>query len=516
MSPEEIHNLASIGWPEHSADWHYNLGCTLNRIDTINHQRAAVEEFQRAASDAEDSWRTSKSLFHEAWGLSNLEEFDKAIVAATKAIQSSHLLRGEKVAMFELIQYANQDLGRHDDALAASRKAMDIAPDARTTYDMIRASHFASSFDTTCSLVSSLVTDSALDKGGAVLSDMMERWVWVIDYISFACAQRGQLQLAYDAFKVAARYSTECRDGGPRSSGEAIAEAAVGQLHFRHYKDDEKAIQIWENVTKCYPGTLGAARAACALAPLYLLKAEDCALVDAEPWLGKLEALVAQLGPEGNMSMGHIRPADEISALIGRWYTRENDTKLARAKNLPLMKLAIRDLRDTDADNDHDAYIALGKALLCFGDHANAEIAYAFSMPQQKSRELIDLEAKEKGGADAEDDEANPEEDTGLLAPFVLQADCDGKCNRREADFRSFSFCEVCVDIGFCDECLAKVKNGGLSFRICDSTHPFIEAYPPRGLIRKIPGGYLIHTDDGREVNFDDWLADLSKKWLGS
>ncbi|KAK0732109.1 hypothetical protein B0H67DRAFT_566693 [Lasiosphaeris hirsuta] len=86
-------------------------------------------------------------------------------------------------------------------------------------------------------------------------------------------------------------------------------------------------------------------------------------------------------------------------------------------------------------------------------------------------------------------------------------------CYRREVDFKSFSMCEVCIDIGFCDECFQKLMDGNLSFRVCNTKHPFLEIYSPRGLVTKGAEGYMVRIRDDRVVSFDEWLSIISRDW---
>jgi hypothetical protein len=100
--------------------------------------------------------------------------------------------------------------------------------------------------------------------------------------------------------------------------------------------------------------------------------------------------------------------------------------------------------------------------------------------------------------------------------PFEFIPGCDGNCRRREVDFRSFSMCDVCVNVTFCDECLQKLRDGNLPFRICNLTHTFLKVYPPQGLVTKGPDGLMVRIGDGRLVGVDEWLSGISRDWLGT
>jgi hypothetical protein len=75
--------------------------------------------------------------------------------------------------------------------------------------------------------------------------------------------------------------------------------------------------------------------------------------------------------------------------------------------------------------------------------------------------------------------------------------------------------CEVCVDVAFCDECQEKLRDGSATFKICNPTHPLFEIYPPKGLLSKDAEGYKVHLDGGEVISANEWLATVSREWLG-
>jgi hypothetical protein len=200
-------------------------------------------------------------------------------------------------------------------------------------------------------------------------------------------------------------------------------------------------------------------------------------------------------------------------ALLGRWYSSQGETEQARVKICPFVKRSILDLTDLDESNDYNAYNNLGRALLCFGDRKNAAIAWAFTIPLWSPQNPIEEGPQANAVLDKVSISAVQ---SGHITDFRLIGRCDGGCDRLEATFKSFSICEICVDTGFCDECLRNLKNGGGIFRVCNPKHPHFEIYPLKGLVMRDVEGYKVHLDEEKVFTADEWLGMISREWLGS
>ncbi|OQV10796.1 NACHT domain-containing protein [Cladophialophora immunda] len=510
ISPDDIRQLASLVGLERTSDWHFALGSTFRRIDTPQHLLAAADEFRHAirkSHDPNDNW---KLYLEEASALFYLEKYDEAIVAASNARESLPAVQiYRRAELFQMILVANLHLGNEEAAVTAAAESWSVAPDSPdAAANLIYIYNKTGRFSETVNIVRSFLSPENTQWGPEFLCDVMkmERAAIVSELISIACAKTGQLDLAHDAFTAAASQAAKAGDRSRR----AVADAALAQLWFRFYGSDEKAIELWENILKDHSGTPAALKASFELAPLYLTKATDPERVDADSWVLRLKQLAELVGclELTNPGVKTFPYPDEASALMGRWYAQQGEIDLARTAILPLVKRSIRDLTDRDNSNDHRAYWNLARALTSFGDRANAAIAYAFTMPLQKSKKLQEFEAS----LDATRPLANTEPD----APFNFQSSCDGRCSRLPVDFRSFSACEICVDIEFCDECRQKHIDGTLAFRICDPRHPLFEIYPPKGLVTKGAEGYKVRLDDGLVVSADDWLGMISREWIGA
>jgi len=92
---------------------------------------------------------------------------------------------------------------------------------------------------------------------------------------------------------------------------------------------------------------------------------------------------------------------------------------------------------------------------------------------------------------------------------------CDGLCGRRDIYYRSLGACEICIQEFSCDECLPELKDNTLGFCVCSPTHPFVQIYPPRGLVRKGTEGYVVQINDDGEMLVYGWIAGIKKDWIG-
>lgn len=332
---------------------------------------------------------------------------------------------------------------------------------------------------------------------------------YTTEYMSIACAEVGDLDLARNAFQ-AVKSEAAVRDVNRR----AAADAALAQLYFGFYRDDDKAIALWEDIVRDYPDTTPAFDASFALMPLYFSEAQNSDPTEARTWVSKMEQLVDLIEPM--CPDPDIYPTQyEAAALLGRWYADHGEMEQARAKIHPFVKESIRNLTDRDNSNDYEAYNNLGRALLCFRDRQNAAIAWAFTKPLRSAQEPMEEGSQSNAYWDTTL-APTVQAETAMCVPSDFVGRCDGGCDRMERTFKSFSVCEICVDVAFCDECRQKLMDGTATFRICNPMHPLLEVYPPRGLVTKGAEGYKVHLGEEKVISADEWLGMISRKWLGS
>ncbi|KAF7879051.1 hypothetical protein EAF04_000251 [Stromatinia cepivora] len=390
-------------------------------------------------------------------------------------------------------------------------KAWESAPnDPVVAFNLIFTAHRTGNYSETVRIIR-----SALDSANGVqfFGDIIIRVTpqrYTTEYMSIACEEVGDLDLARDAFQ-AVKSEAAVHDAKERM---AAADAALAQLYFGFYRDDDKAIALWEEIVRDYPNTTPAFDTSFALMPLYFSKAQNANPTEARTWASKMEQLVdliEPMCPHSNMFPTQY----EAAALLGRWYADQGELEQARAKIHLFVKKSICDLTDRDDSNDYEAYNNLARAILCFGDRQNAAIAWAFTKPLRTAQELMEEGLQSNVDWDMTSAPAVQVGSATSVTP-ILCGRCDGGCDRREGTFKSFRICEICVNVAFCDECHQKLMDGTATFRICNPKHPLFEVYPPRGLVTKGAEGYKVHLDKEKVVGADEWLGMISREWVGS
>ncbi|KAE8440341.1 hypothetical protein EG329_008560 [Mollisiaceae sp. DMI_Dod_QoI] len=522
ISPDEIREMASLGGLDRDTKFHFALGSTFAKIRTRQHLLSAVGEFKHAIELTEDPEWIWLAYLNKADVLSALGELKDVIAAASSALEFLPEHRSyKKRQLLRLISGANLHLGNRDAALETAVKAWGSAPkDPGVAFSLILTAHRTGNYSETTRFIRSALdsANGAQFLGRIIMQATPQRYT--TEYMSIACAEMGDLDLARDAFQAVKSEAAVYDDKGriavvyDAKRRMAAADAALAQLYFGFYRDDDKAISLWEDIVRDYPDTTPAFDASFALMPLYFSKAQNADPTEARTWVLKMEQLVdliEPMCPDADMFPTQY----EVAALLGRWYADQGEMEQARAKIHPFVKESIRNLTDRDDSNDYEAYCSLGRALICFGDRKNAAIAWAFTKPLRSAQEL----RKEGLQSNADWDMTSApavQADPVISAPFSFTGRCDGGCDRREATFKSFGLCEICVDVAFCDECYQKLMDGTATFRICNPKHPLFEIYPPRGLVTKGAEGYKVHLDEEKVVSADEWLGMISREWLGS
>ena len=504
--------MTLLGGLERNPAFHLSLGSTFAKIRTRQHLLSALDEFQQAielTGDSEDMWLAH---WNKATVLYALGDFEDAVTAASSAWEVLPEYRSyNRSQILRLIRDANQQLGDRDAAFETAVKARESAPnDPAVTFSLILTAHRARNYSETVKIMRSALESSegAYFLGNIIRSHTPERYT--TEYMSIACAEMGDLDLARDVFQAMKSNAT----GHDLNRTIGLADAALARLYFGFYRDDEKAIALWEDNVRDHPHTEPAFDAAFALMPLYFTNAQNAGPDEEHTWVSKMEQLVdrmERMAPDLNMAESR----HEVSALLGRWYADHGNMEQARSKIHTCIKESIRDLTDRDDSNDYWAYMNLGRALLCFGDRKNAAIAYAFTKPLLSAEEQMGENFETYSGSDTT---ATPAifVDPASNAHTNLFGRCDGGCDRRESSFKSFGMCEICIDVTFCDECHEKVRSGTTRFRMCNPQHPFFEIYPPRGLVTKDLEGYKVHLDENKTVAADEWLSMISRDWFVS
>lgn len=91
----------------------------------------------------------------------------------------------------------------------------------------------------------------------------------------------------------------------------------------------------------------------------------------------------------------------------------------------------------------------------------------------------------------------------------LLEYQCDGRCGRRPKECDILYLCDSCLDIGFCDLCMTKLKNGTLPMKVCSANHTFFKLYPSPEEFHGIAAVEV----NGKMVLRREWLEKLKKEW---
>ncbi|KAI0894706.1 hypothetical protein F4806DRAFT_472310 [Annulohypoxylon nitens] len=517
MSPRHIRQMATFGHLKRNILWHLHLGVTFMNIRTPQHLSAGIREFRRARRKHGPIWIL---YLEEAVGLYCLQLYREAIEVAAHALEQEEFKHEQtKCDILGIVRISNMELGDFESAIRAAEEVCKIAPQSPgSVFNMIRTYHGTGRFSECVQYTQSILNHEGL------LAEVIHQNLSTSQLISITCANSGRFDLARDIFSRAAAQA----EASGHSDRVVSANMALSNLYLWYYNDDEKAIESWESLAMDPLSTSAGVEVACALASLYYTKVTD-GNEDKQYWVGKLKMINERLNSRlaGKETDDQYTKSSLLgaSALLGRWYMEQGNMQKARLMIQPLIQIAVDELTDKDDLNDKIAYFTLSKGLICFGDRQNAEIACAFGYPLQKSNELQEIEMREVcGNSRIAENQGEPTRhgnrttnkslENAEKGLFYFEGQCDGLCTRRTVHFRSFSVCEICVDLGFCDECLQKLRDGKFPYRICDAKHPFVEVYPPKGLVTKVDGKYKVQSVEGGIVGVDEWLSTISRRWL--
>lgn len=521
--------LASFHQLKRTLDWHISLSF---RFRTLRYYLEAARECRRARRKYGGSWRV---YYEEARALYDLGLHRETIKAASFALQHEPPVGTiDHLEILDFIRKSNLALTDFESAINVANVASVITPESESAaFNVIQTFNEAHKFSGSVDYIKSMLAKDEVSGTDLFARIVTHPFKNATEDIITACAESGQLDFARDTFTAA----TAVAERSGYSVQAASTRHALARLYFRYYRDDEKAVQLWESIARNHPNTNPGCLASSALAPLYYTKATETN-ENGKSWISKLRELARQVNNfHGLAHPDAVLCSAGISALLGRWHIEQGDTEEAHLFIRPSIKRITSSLALQGFPDYHNSYRTYGEIqrlaelLLSFGDRANAEVAWAFNAPFQKSKELQDIEELCQNGIDptvAEDlvkstylrDGASTLEKISnsrtirrRTEPFRIYRPCEGLCRRKDVYFRSFSVCEICNNVSFCDLCLQKLKAGTLPFRICNPKHPFIEIYPPKGLVAKVDGVYKVQRN-GEWTNAEEWFDTIRRQWL--
>lgn len=280
-------------------------------------------------------------------------------------------------------------------------------------------------------------------------------------------------------------------------------ELCIAKLYSLYTPEQKKAVRIWNNIVKTFPGSkeeseMGEIKQSAStwLARHFFLRAFDVG--PGSPDAGKYVKIMEKLAKTRPRSVNdsHVFVSASPSALIlGLWYRLNGMNEDARLCFRPSIKEALHILSDDDPDNDLQGFFQLVFAFLAAGDDENV-IAIAHYCGTYD--DAIDI------------DEDNQNENPRIVNIAPSSIKCDGSCNRVFHRYDDFAVCRYCYNIGFCESCMACVKNGTLPLNLCSKDHKWLIIPPkPQGISSR--GSRILVS--GVLTDIEDWKNGLKKQW---
>ena len=558
--------LAEYGGFEKNAYWHRRLGRVYR---SANYNNAAIKEYTTSIQmNSQDSY----ALQGLASCYEDRKDYFSAIQWHCKALAAlPKEYKVEKARILSRISKGKTLLEDMDGAIKASHEAyFSASENIHTALSYLTALEKNREFTAIMNFAASLETKSSPYEGGNMLTVLLlETSGWNI--IGHAASRLGEIDSLDQSMRKALEAAE--RRKSPLGFSEATSYEVDFQyfllgmadfLDIYAYKVDE-AIETFERVlSKQTSGKefwTPCQEAKDRLSQLYYHKAKaaECTGIRFDHWVTKLERLAETSNVK---DVRDVSASKDSSLMLGLWYRlhgREQEAKLC-------FRTQILDCIDTLTDDNLRNYMLgyqdLAFILLTAGDKDNAGAAFAVitegidrlkenrRAARKASNEDEAFEANTTPvrvrlhstvvGAQAKsitekaacgDTEGSPQVTDGNAAvpdenidtdsaemnvqikseddmPVLLWG-CDGKCNRRVEDWQEIHICEICINIGFCDECIKLVKSRTLPFRTCDADHTFYQSYPPREELKDVA---TVRTE-GKIVPRAEWLEALRKEW---
>lgn len=552
--------LADFGNLERSSIWHRRLGQVLQDAGYIN---AALKEFGASLALNGEDWMM---LHRVSLCYAERKEYGHAIGWASKALaklaQSSD--NYNRAVCIWCISLWRMEDGDAEGAILAVREAMallprDVSVMVRYIYILCKASKFKEIIDIASNPQEHLSAPNGEEAFFSVLSSR-----WMQETLGRAARALKRTDVIIHALEKSFAEAEETGD----TDGATERLYYLINFQYRHTAQGGRGTHLWEPYLEriqTRSSDVGLSSASLiALGQLYYdeaIEAEAQGQDFALP-LSKLESIARLEGSRQPIDIDIYRGASIL--LLGLWNRLHNKPEDARACFKPKVLEAIDILTDEYPENDNDGFILLGQVLLKSGDYKGA--AAAFSVPiatldkfkaVQHSRqadkgsrkELVDFSLTNSNTADViqqpsevvqerhppkpethkaihpdrseskELDHHHSIEEFELLdlesqettSIYAQEFDwtCDGQCTRGAEDLVEMYMCEVCFELSFCEECVAKVKENRLGFRVCNPSHTFWRVYPFDKKLLDV----ATENVNGKVQPRAAWLEKLREEW---
>lgn len=318
----------------------------------------------------------------------------------------------------------------------------------------------------------------------------------------------------------------------------SLLEICLAQLYYTWAREPEKALSIWGGILSRFSSSkveadMGYVKRMSLLNLAYHYF--NCALdavdgsVEVDKNIKKLERL----------AKSKAKPTDELSTVIncnpasftlGIWYRRIGEQEKADACFRVHMKEILQILSDNDPSNDSEGFMRLYQLLAAIGNDKEV-IAFTHSLKYEEaleeSAQLDDRGSSPSDGdvvatpakSDTEDVRTADAENVGEVdagekestdGVDEVEEDHGARCDGcwKEIPFHSLYVCRYCLNIGFCEDCLSRLKGGTLDKKVCHPCHDWL--YIPPADYEIVPGKLFI---DGKMIPIRDWINGLKVKW---
>lgn len=175
------------------------------------------------------------------------------------------------------------------------------------------------------------------------------------------------------------------------------------------------------------------------------------------------------------------RETHYLTLLLGRAYTVAGQKEAARECVRKYISAGVELLSDDISENDGQAYLMLSEALTPLEDDVNARAALLMF----------------------------------LNLGYGDDAQCDGACGNRlrDAGISTMSVCRDCVDVGFDDQCFAKLGKIKAENQVCGKDHDYLHYTKEMAERAKgAPSGFVLLGD--KQYSIHNWLEKLKAVYL--
>ncbi|KAL2843076.1 NACHT and TPR domain protein [Aspergillus pseudodeflectus] len=491
-SAKELIEAAEFGDSEKTGQWYRRCAMVLRQR---GHHQEAMELFSKALELQPDEWLIRAGM---AYTYFLQREWQKAIAldVVTVKILKERINEDENAKpglhfILERMAECYKQLENPDGRLEALKGALENAPHYCKNCTNALLELYATNGDHTAAIkfLKELADAPMPDQDISTLTQAIwdnpdgDESKGFLIFAADAALATDNLDFLVQSWRTAAKAARKAL----KTVTAARLELAIARIYSEFMKDQAKAVKRWEKIMTLYSSSkdetaIGVVKlgASYELARAYLCNAFDAGVgtPEATAIATKLEKL-ANTQASADSVIWTIASARAIC--LGVYYRLSGQIEKAQAQFRPSIKRGIQILSDDDPENDVVGLWDLMTALVAAGDSKNVTaLAQAISNFEKE----------------------DPEDNTAWT--------CDGPCRRSVTKIDGMSLCPICMDTGFCAECLKLLEGGTMGIQKCNQKHVKEFLYIPERTKEFDKGQMLV---DGEVMEFDAWRDQLKKEW---